>query len=1113
MASKFLTNTSKQTSLSERIQALTKSSSKLDFLVGYFFFSGFCEVYKDLKDKPLRILVGMDAEVDLNNCIVEYTTNLGNKKNTDSKITIKNKYFESLKNIINKADIVDSKEFENSYHIFLEKLENGTLEVRKTKDPNHAKMYLFYIPPETTTSGIDESKLIVGSSNFSVQGFKARNEINVYLTDDHDFEDGNKIFETLWNDSIPLINVENKDDFKALVLEHTWLETVPTPYLMYIRVLYEYFKVSNDYIKTPKEITRDRMNQFFDVSYQVDAIRDGVAKIKKHSGCIVADVVGLGKSVIASAIAANLDKRTVIITPPHLKGQWEDYAQDFGLRGYKVYTSGKLEEAANENENYSDLLIIIDEAHRYRNENTEAYGFLHQLCAGNQVILLSATPFNNRPEDIFSLIKLFQIPAHSTIQTVNDLGNQMAALVHDYKSLKKDHREKKSSEEDFNRKSKELAERIREILDPVVIRRTRVDLEKLTKYKDDLKAQGINFSDVKPPKSQTYDLGGLSTLYITTLEHLTNKEVGFKGARYKPLTYLKTDPTDKTKIDPKLIKKYSQYFDDVENFTSGQRNMADFMKQLLVRRFESSKYSFTQSLNNILKSMETLRRWYIELEKIPMAKKVKLPDIDELEAMLGDDEDGLFAGTDEIFQCTMSEENEKGIWYIDAKDMSPEFIKELDADIALIKGFIVEWSIIKDDPKLKTIENNINNSLTKEPNRKIIIFTEFSDTADYLSEEFKKDGLKVMMYSSKVASKTGRDTIRANFDAGYPENMQQNDYDVLVATDAISEGFSLHRAGTIYNYDIPYNPTRVIQRVGRINRINKKVFEELFIYNFFPTATGEEVSHTAEISTFKMKLFQAILGADTQILTEDETIDGYLGKEFTEAENEANSVSWDVEFRNELFRIEKEEKEYLQKAIELPQRCRLARKNVNYVNAKQDLLNQELFEDIKEKGVLLFSKKGDAYRFCFTAQDGSTIMVNPQQALTLFKATKDDKGETVSDGFYAMYEKAKNESGLVKTTKQKSRNAQDAIAVLSVLSKKAQFESDKEYLKSVCDVISWDSLPSFYVRKITKINPEDTEALAEIKQTIPDSYLITIIEKDSKVGSEPETILLAEELR
>lgn len=1113
MASKFLTNTSKETMLSDRVQELTKKSSKLDFLVGYFFFSGFCEVYKDLKDKPLRILVGMDAEVDLNNCIVEYTTNLGNKKNQDSKLTIKNKYFDNLRKIINKADILDSAEFENSYHVFLEKLENGTLEVRKTKDPNHAKMYLFYLPPEVTVSGQAEGKLIVGSSNFSIQGFKARNEINVYLQDDNDFDDGKKIFETLWEDSIPLINMENKEDFKENVLAHTWLETVPTPYLMYIRVLYEYFKVTKDYIKTPKEITRDRMNQFFDVSYQVDAIRDGVAKVKKHSGCIVADVVGLGKSVIASAIAANLDKRTIIITPPHLKAQWADYAADFGLRGCKIYTSGKLEEAANENMNYSDMVIIIDEAHRYRSEYTEAYGYLHQLCAGNQVILLSATPFNNRPEDIFSLIKLFQIPAHSTIQTVNNLGNQMASLVTEYKKLKKDHREKKATEKEFNEKSGELAEKIREILDPVVIRRTRVDLEKLNKYKSDLKAQGIQFSDVKPPKSQNYELGELSDLYIETLEQLTNDVSGFKGARYKPLTYLKLDPLDKSSPDKKLVKKYSQYFDDIQNFTSGQRNMADFMKQLLVRRFESSKYSFIQTLKNIKTSMDTLRRWFVEVERIPMAKKVKLPDIDVLEAILGDDEEGLFAGTDEIFQCTMTKENQKGIWYIEAQDIREDFLKDLDSDIALIDGFLSKWEKIKNDPKLRSIEANIKASLKKEPKRKIIIFTEFSDTADYLAQNFKKDGLRVMMYSSKVATKTGRDDIRANFDAGIPETFKKDDYDVLVATDAISEGFSLHRAGTIYNYDIPYNPTRVIQRVGRINRINKKVFDELYIYNFFPTATGEEISHTAEISTFKMKLFQAILGADTKILTEDETIDGYLGKEFTEAENSANSVSWDVEFRNELYRIENEETENLNAAIDLPQRCRVGRKNVNYKLAKQDLLTQELFEDIQEKGVLLFSKKGDAYRFCFTAKDGSTMMVNPQQALTLFKAKKDEEGESVSDAFYAMYEKAKAESGVVKASAQRSKTSQEAIGVLNFLKQSAKTDSQKEYLEAVRNVISWDSIPIFYTKKISHIKPTDTDSFEQIKEIIPDAYLNTIIEKDQKVGSEPETVLLAEELK
>lgn len=387
--------------------------------------------------------------------------------------------------------------------------------------------------------------------------------------------------------------------------------------------------------------------------------------------------------------------------------------------------------------------------------------------------------------------------------------------------------------------------------------------------------------------------------------------------------------------------------------------------------------------------------------------------------------------------------------------------------------------------------------MQKEPKRKIIIFTEFSDTADYLYEKFKEDGVKVMAYSSKLATKSARDAIRENFDAGFPQNLQKNDFDVLVATDAISEGFSLHRAGTIYNYDIPYNPTRVIQRVGRINRINKKVFDELFIYNFFPTATGEEISHTAEISTFKMKLFQAILGADTKILTEDETIDGYFGKEFTEAQNEENAKSWDVDFKNELNEIKTKHKDILDAALELPKRCRIARKNVSYENSKSNLQNPELFEGIKRKGCSAFSKKADSFRFCFASKDGEAKSVDPQVALTLFKAADNEQGEKVTDAFYALYERAKKESGIVKTSGAKSKNVQNALSQIRFLLETAD-ESEKEYLKAVRDAISWDAVPAIYINQILKIKADKNDAILQTKEILPENYIETLFSKEEQ---------------
>ena len=111
-----------------------------------------------------------------------------------------------------------------------------------------------------------------------------------------------------------------------------------------------------------------------------------------------------------------------------------------------------------------------------------------------------------------------------------------------------------------------------------------------------------------------------------------------------------------------------------------------------------------------------------------------------------------------------------------------------------------------------------------------------------------------------------------------------------------------------------------------------------------------------------------------------------------------------------------------------------------------------------------------------------------------------------------MYEKAKAESGIVRTSKQKSKTAQEAFGILTVMKNKAKKESDKEYLKSLCDAISWDSIPAYYIKKIARLNPTKDNALAETKAIIPDSYLITILEKDRKIDSEPETVLLAEEL-
>ena len=174
----------------------------------------------------------------------------------------------------------------------------------------------------------------------------------------------------------------------------------------------------------PSKLTDGKL---LDVKYQEDAIVKGLNILKKHQGVIIADVVGLGKSIIASAIAKNLNLNTIVICPPHLQDQWREYKTATLFPG-EIESRGKIEKCL-EYERPGENLIIIDEAQSFRNDLTNDYSLLHKLCQGNKVILLSATPFNNKPQDIFNLIKLFQIPTKSSLQNVEKLSDQFKELI------------------------------------------------------------------------------------------------------------------------------------------------------------------------------------------------------------------------------------------------------------------------------------------------------------------------------------------------------------------------------------------------------------------------------------------------------------------------------------------------------------------------------------------------------------------------------------------------------------------------------------------------------------------------------------------------------------
>lgn len=1100
----FITN--QEELLSDIINDILPSTDALFFMIGYFYFSGYKKLYDEIKNKPLKILIGMDIEPSLGKGLQEIYIASSVKSGMGDE-DIREKVYENYVKMLGNIDDFDTNEFKKSFLHFMEMIKAGSIEVRKTREPNHAKMYLFQKSKDHNERGNYPGVVITGSSNLSSAGLSDRHEINVILRDKNDYKSAKHIFDNLWNSSTDILNKENYELFMQKVVNKTWInEELPKPILMYLRVLKEYFDVEKPKdLKYPHDITE---GVYLDFEYQKDAINKAIATIQKHNGVIIADVVGLGKSIIASTLANYLELQTIVIAPPHLMGQWRKFKRDFDFKG-EIYSSGLIDRAYEDFKNYKkELLIIVDESHKYRNEATETYGYLHKLCTGNKVAILTATPFNNKAEDIFSLIKLFQIPAKSTIQTTATLSYIFRELINKEKDLKKKSAQNNGYIDD--NEIEEIGRQIRNIIYPFIIRRTRLDLENIPRYKDDLQRQKISFPKVNPPILISYNLDELTDIYQWTLDQICptdikpeqyrTKKKGLIGARYKPVDYLKDFN--------KYKKQVEDEFGDFDLFLQGQRNIASFMRKMLVSRFESSMDAFKVSLNNMIDSYNGILQWIDKFSLVPIYKKGGLPDPDDLEEQIEDEADSLVQM--ELFQKNLTRDlfvskardqkidelRAKGIWFIDYKEIKNEFRDEIERDIKLLERIRDKW--FKDnhyeDKKLLEIRKHLKNAIMENPGRKIVIFSQYTDTVNHVYENIKSE-FRTMKYYSGLKKDGKLNEIVRNFDAGIPEKEQENKYDILVSTDAISEGYNLHRAGIIINYDIPYNPTRVIQRVGRINRINKKVFNELFIYNCFPTYIGEEETRTKGIATLKIAIIQALLGADTKILTEDEKLQSFFADQFEKEIEETTEVSWDAKYIAFLDKFENKHPKFIKKCEEIPKRSKIHR----HVD--------------KPKGIYSFAKKGFNYIFGYINEFSEIEILKPEDGLRIFEADIHEDSEEVSKEFYDNYGKLKNYLVSQKATIELSKGEIKTIDIIELLRDKVHWK--RTYMEYLLRTIKkYNGLPDYCMREIRKVklNGDLNEEVVRLMNNIPLEYLKKIDYRAQEIENIPESIILSEEI-
>ena len=852
--------------------------------------------------------------------------------------------------------------------------------------------------------------------------------------------------------------------------------------------------------------------------YQVDAINQALSILQKHNGVIIADVVGLGKSVIAASVARILGKRGVVIYPPAIIGDrkikdsgWWGYLEDFGLTkiGWEVWSIGELDKLNNyllQKENNDIEIVIIDEAHRFRNDDTKNYELLKNITRGKKVILLTATPFNNRPSDILSLLKLFIIPKKSTISLEDNLINRFSTFkfifdklnyINKYHSSHDENKRKRTENyytllfgehqidlNKINTRAKYLAKEIRTIIEPVTIRRNRLDLYKNPNYSQEIK----ELSKIADPLTCFYELTPEQMeFYDKIITYFFAPEEGgkFKGAMYRPFEYEKP-----LKNEEKLSAKESfEYW--------SQRNLYDIMRRLLVKRFESSFSAFLQSIKNFRNITKTVIKFVRKTGKYILDRKL-IEEIYQLESE--QIEEKL-----KEYETRLKEKHypkAHKVYNLKKFEYADEFLKDLETDKQMFEEILTELATLKlveNDPKFLTLLQKLTNLREKDPKRKIVIFSEYADTVKYLGKKLKKHfGERLLVVYGNLGAKKLKE-IRENFDASLKTEEQKKQYDIIVSTDKLSEGVNLNRAGVVINYDIPWNPVRVIQRVGRINRIGKKVFDELYIMNFFPTEKGSDIVKSREIASQKMFMIHRVLGEDSKIFEIDERpTPSELYKRLNQNPDEMEEESLYTRLINEFENIKKKYPEVIKEVEKFPPRLKVAKRS---------------YEKGKESIVVFFKKYNRIYALKKEPSKNEVMPLGVDNAISLVKCDVNEPSLVWNtDSFWENYEKMLEYREKSRPPRERSLKRQ-ALNVLSTVIQKLRanpiIEPYRKFLLTLKqDLIEYFTLADYTLRTIIgfeeclKNEKKLAKKIEELKNRLGEDYLEKEKQKLAKMGKE-----------
>ena len=855
--------------LSDHIGRLLDNSERAKFAVGYFFLSGFKAIRDHLsKVDELRLLIGSTSNRETVEALalgsgseevaahklepLKYLTP------QERKVKVKEEE-EKIAKLA--AGLPQTDEDEEYIKHLVRLLKEGKIKVRVfTKGVLHAKAYIVDYPEGRYERG----SAIVGSSNLSLSGIQSNTELNVVVPGNENHEKLTAWFDKLWDDS------EDFDKELMHVLESSWAIHEPTPYELYLKVVYELVRDRLDEDEKVYKPKGEAVPELY--IYQRDAVIQGRSILKEYNGVMLADVVGLGKTYMGAALLADHYTRTgekpLIICPPLLVPIWDKICDLYDVPA-RVISRGKITDILEQQHLMNRPIVLVDESHHFRHTNTRSYQALEEICHNKKVILLTATPYNTEAADVLNQIRLFH-PTDST------------AIPIDPPNLR-----------DYFRAVEKGEKKLPDLLEHILVRRTRKHIEKY--YQEDMKTGKLNFPIRRAPVRFDYSIDDVYPGIYDRIEKLLKQ---IRYARYDLFHYVKPEFRDDA---------------DLSQLETAGKNLVALIRTTLFKRLESSVAAFRKS---VLDQKEIHELYLDNLKKgaVPaglLAEELKryqaTGDSDRLEDVLSVAAEKYPADKFEVSRLTEDIDKDRGVFfqvYELVKDLKPE-----------------------NDAKLQMLLAQ----LTKEPLKgtKVLIFTQFSTTAEYLGGHVAANFSQADFVSGSsrdVLEKIQRFAPKANS----AKFKGKDEIQILVTTDILSEGINLQDGNIVVNYDLHWNPVRLIQRVGRVDRVSTE-HEEIHTFNFFPERKLETRLRLEERLKKRFEDIHKHIGLGEKYLSNEEKLSDiemfkqmYAGGDIPEDEEEEGEVSF-AELVKMMRDIRKSKPELYKKIENLPDKMRSAR--------------------------------------------------------------------------------------------------------------------------------------------------------------------------------------------